>query len=229
LISPADAEVVDEQSGIAGSPTGVNRAIWAAGTAHTRLRFASNTAAPGCSSTTSGSPIGGINGRNVLEYGWPSARELRYTEPGTSGISFCSMPRIGHPPTESISVARFTFGGATLPNSFVGQYFYGDFCCGWIATSIPRPAVNPLRHGSSSNLVDIKVAMDGSLYYLDAGEHGAVSCALQYTGAAVGCSLRLRKVHGGTAEFDISASLTGTRRGWVESAAAARPATTRSS
>jgi glucose/arabinose dehydrogenase len=57
-----------------------------------------------------------------------------------------------------------------FPSNFVGNYFFSDFCGGWIKTLNPNAenAVSDFAAGISLP-VDLKVSNDGSLYYLARG------------------------------------------------------------
>ena len=57
-----------------------------------------------------------------------------------------------------------------FPSNFVGNYFFSDFCGGWIKVLNPNAGntVNDFATGISSP-VDLKVSNDGSLYYLARG------------------------------------------------------------
>ena len=112
----------------------------------------------------------GIAGSN---YGWPTCE------------GFCN------PPNPSFRDPIFAYmndaqtcaitGGAfynpqiiQFPSTFIGDYFFADFCGGWIRTLDPANgnAVSDFATGISSP-VDLKVSDDGFLYYLARGA-GAV-------------------------------------------------------
>ena len=59
---------------------------------------------------------------------------------------------------------------AQFPSTYVGNYFFADFCAGWIRKLDPANgnAVAGFATGISSP-VDLKVSTDGSLYYLARG------------------------------------------------------------
>lgn len=57
----------------------------------------------------------------------------------------------------------------TPPRSYVGDYFFADYCSGWIRKLDPRTKrVTPFATGLSYP-VDLKVERDGSLLYLERG------------------------------------------------------------
>src|ERR1700741_740264 len=119
----------------------------------------------------------GIAGSN---YGWPTC------------AGFCTPPNPGF--RDPIFVYANTgqdcaiTGGAfynpqviQFPSSFVGNYFFSDFCGGWIRKLdlANGNAVSDFATGIS-NPVDLKVSPDGSLYYLARGS-GSVS-RIAFTG-----------------------------------------------
>ncbi|HJU91301.1 MAG TPA: PQQ-dependent sugar dehydrogenase [Pyrinomonadaceae bacterium] len=168
---------------IAGSPTGVNRAIWAVGL---RNPF-TFTFQPG----TGRMHINDV-GQNTWEeinvgaaaanFGWPSCE-------GTCSTAEMTNPIYQY--SSAVAAPCAITGGAfynpttqTFPAQFIGKYFFADFCAGWIKTIDP---LNPPATGTAvdafTNIslpVDIQVANDGSLYYLARGS-GAVF-RVQYGG-----------------------------------------------
>src|SRR5690348_8801710 len=57
-----------------------------------------------------------------------------------------------------------------FPSTFVGKYFFSDFCGGWIHTiDSLNPSVATEFATGISNPVDLKVSPDGFLYYLARG------------------------------------------------------------
>jgi uncharacterized repeat protein (TIGR03806 family) len=143
--------------------TGKYRAIWALG-----LRN------PFCFAVQPGTgrmfinDVGGANeeinvGVRGANYGWPTAdhgptndRRFRgpiywYKESSITGGAFYNPP-----------VVQF-------PADYVGRYFFADFKAGWIKTLEPDHP-NRVRDFASAfglwGVVDLKVAADGSLYYL---------------------------------------------------------------
>jgi glucose/arabinose dehydrogenase len=112
----------------------------------------------------------GIAGSN---YGWPD------TEGATPDPRFRSpLFAYGHGTgaTTGCAIAGGTFYNPTtvqFPSSFVGKYFFADLCSGWIRVLDPS---NNTASGFATGInqpVDLKVAADGSLYYLSIGA-GAV-------------------------------------------------------
>jgi glucose/arabinose dehydrogenase len=161
--------------------TGINRAIWARG-----LRNPFTFAFQRGSSRMFINDVGqntweeindGIRGSN---YGWPTT-EGPTTDPRFRGPIHAY--RLNQNGTCAITGGAFYNPPVTtFPASFVGDYFFADFCAGFIrrrdgttirgfATGIPSP-------------VDLKVGPDGALYYLARG-NGSVF-RVQATAAAAG-------------------------------------------
>ncbi len=108
----------------------------------------------------------GIAGSN---YGWS------ITEGPTSDPRFrAPLFAYGHGSTSTTgcAIAGGTFYNPTtaqFPAAYIGKYFFADLCGGWIR--VLDPASNTAADFASgiSNPVDLKVAADGSLYYLSIG------------------------------------------------------------
>lgn len=155
-----------------GSATGKNRAIWALGLRNP-FTFAFN-------------PSGGelfINdvGQNTWEeindgapganYGWPT------TEGPTTDPRF-NAPRYAY--DHSAGACAIT-GGAfyspmttQFPADYVRDYFFADFCAGWIRKLDPSNGNSVTTFATGISFpVDLKVSDAGSLYYLARGA-GAV-------------------------------------------------------
>ncbi len=63
----------------------------------------------------------------------------------------------------------------------MGDYFFADFCNGWIRKYDPATdAASGFARGLSS-VVDLEVSNAGELYYLSRGSPGSVS-KIRYTG-----------------------------------------------
>lgn len=104
----------------------------------------------------------GIAGSN---YGWPN------TEGMTSNPAFRS-PLFVYDHNEGCAIAGGAFYNPTtvqFPPTFVGKYFFGDLCGGWIRVFNPATRTAVDFASGISQLVDLKVDADGSLYYLSRG------------------------------------------------------------
>src|SRR5262249_18374337 len=121
----------------------------------------------------------GIAGSN---YGWPTCE------------GFCSPPNssfrdplfeYGHGTTSTTGCAIvgggfYNPGTVQFPASFVGKYFFADLCTGWIRLFDPSNDLAADFASGVSSPVDLKVATDGSLYYLAIGS--AAVFRIQFTG-----------------------------------------------
>jgi glucose/arabinose dehydrogenase len=105
----------------------------------------------------------GIAGSN---YGWPA------TEGETSNPAYRSpLFAYGHGVSSTTGCA--ITGGAfynpqagQFPADYTGDYFFADFCSGWIRRYEPATDTATDFAADISSPVDLKVAPDGSLYYL---------------------------------------------------------------
>jgi glucose/arabinose dehydrogenase len=61
-----------------------------------------------------------------------------------------------------------------FPASYVGKYFFGDLCSGWVRLFDPSNSTASDFATGISTLVDLKIGPDGSLYYLMQGDGGQV-------------------------------------------------------
>ena len=99
---------------------------------------------------------------------------------------------------------------AQFPSSYTGDYFFADYCSGWIRKL--DPAAGNTVAGFATGIaspVDLAVASDGSLYYLARGSGGAVF-RVAYT-ASQAPSITTHPANqtvpaGGTATFTVAAS-----------------------
>ena len=157
--------------------TGANRAIWALGLRNPfTFGFQPGTGRlfiNDVGESTWEEINDGIAGSN---YGWSICE------------GFCSPPNgnfrdplfeYGHGTGSTIGCA--IVGGAfynpatsQFPPSYIGKYFFGDLCSGWIRLFDPSNDTATPFATDISTLVDLKVGPDGSLYYLAQGNGGQV-------------------------------------------------------
>jgi glucose/arabinose dehydrogenase len=108
----------------------------------------------------------GLAGSN---YGWPN------TEGVTPNPSFRSPLFVyghGSTTTTGCAIAGGAFYNPTIgnfPTSYIGKYFFADLCGGWIRVFDPATGTAGGFATGISQPVDLKVAADGSLYYLSIG------------------------------------------------------------
>jgi glucose/arabinose dehydrogenase len=158
--------------GIAGSPSGINRAIWSVGL---RNPF-----------TFTFHPVSGrmfINdvGQNSWEeindgiagsnYGW-SICEGACTPPSANFRDPLFQYGHGSSPTTGCAITGGAFynpSTVNFPADYVGKYFYAEFCTGWIRRFDPATGTDTSFATGISNPVDLIVTADGNLYYLARG------------------------------------------------------------
>jgi glucose/arabinose dehydrogenase len=166
-----------------GQATGVNRAIWALG-----LR---NPFTFSIESITGRMLINDV-GQNTWEeinegvvgsnYGWPD------TEGPTGNVLFRSpvyayQHGAGTPTGCAITGGAFynPLGTFQFPSSYDGDYFFADYCGGWIYRLETSSFTATQFATGISAPVDLKVSDDGALYYLARG--GGVVAKITYANA----------------------------------------------
>ncbi len=157
---------------IAGSPTGLNRAIWAVGLRNPfTFNFQPGTGRMHINDVGQGTWEEINVGAAGANFGWPTCE-------GACGNAGMTNPLYQY--SSAVGAPCAITGGAfynpatqMFPAEYVGKYFFADFCAGWIKTVDP---LNPPATGAAPDAftnislpVDIQVANDGSLYYLARG------------------------------------------------------------
>ena len=191
--------------------TGINRAIWVRG-----LRNPFNFAVDRTSGRIHVNDVGQDTWEEVnhavagANFGWPATEG-----PNPGGVSGVRYPIHAYQNAGSncaiTGAAFYSPTTATFPAAYVGRYFFGDFCGGFIRyTSAPTYATASGFASGINSLVDIQVANDGSLYYLARG--GGELFRVQYTADLAPSITRnpmnLTVAVGQSARFEAAASGT---------------------
>jgi len=114
-------------------------------------------------------------GEAAANYGWPA------TEGPTNNPEYKSpVYYYGHNAGCAITGGTF-YSPATpnFPSSYIGKYFFGDYCSGFIRMLDPSTAQASDFITGASEPVDIQVGADGSLYYLARGTRSVMK--VRYT------------------------------------------------
>ncbi len=201
--------------GIAGSPTGINRAIWSVGLRNP-YTFTFNSVSGRMFINDVGQSTweeinDGIAGSN---YGWSICE------------GFCVPPnanfrdplfRYGHGagPTTGCAITGGAFYSPTtvnFPSDYVGKYFYAEFCSGWIRRFDPATGTDTAFATGISNPVDLIVTADGSLFYLARGTGTVFRVRFNGpTGAFGEVTGRITRSSNGTGISGAVMQLTGTQ------------------
>jgi glucose/arabinose dehydrogenase len=200
-----------------GSATGKYRAIWALG-----LRNPFTFSMHPVTGASFVNDVGegaweeindGVSGAN---YGWPA------TEGYTTDPRFNS-PRYAYNHADGSCAIT---GGAfyqplanQFPAGYLGDYFFADYCSGWIHTLDPAGGGNTVV-GFATGIpapVDLKVAADGSLYYLERGWGSTTGAVHRIDYGASVPTITAHPAHqtvrvGAPATFSVLASGTGPLR-----------------
>ncbi|MFN0279311.1 MAG: PQQ-dependent sugar dehydrogenase [Pyrinomonadaceae bacterium] len=157
---------------VAATPDGVNRAIWALGL---RNPFTFNIQ-PGTGRIYFNDVGLGTweevnNGTAGANYGWSTCEGACGTSGMTNPAYQFSSSGIGNGECAVAGGAFYNPSNVMFPASYVGKYFFTDFCAGWIKYIDPAnlpEAGSALTFGSNLGFgfVDVQVHHEGSLYYL---------------------------------------------------------------
>lgn len=201
--------------GIAGSPSGTNRAIWSVG-----LRNPYTFVFQPGSGRMFINDVGqatweeindGIAGSN---YGW-SICEGVCAPPNANFRDPLLQYGHGSSATTGCAITGGAFYNPTtgnFPNDYVGKYFYAEFCTGWIRRFDPATGTSvPFATGISSP-VDLIVTADGSLYYLARGAGAVFRVRFNGPTSTFGdVSGRVTNSNGGSGVAGTVVSLAGTQ------------------
>ena len=200
------------------STSGKNRAIWALGLRNP-FRLAVQNGTGKIFSTDVGA--GSYEEINEVEkgknYGWPGieGRRTNQTPPSNYKDPLYAYPHSGG----ACSITAGAFYNpptAQFPASYVGKFFFGDYCAGWIKTIDPVTKAVADFATSVNRPLDIIVSKEGAMYFISRGEGdntssvGGVLWKVNYTGngkPVIGVQPTSKTVSvGQAATFDIEAS-----------------------
>jgi glucose/arabinose dehydrogenase len=150
----------------------------------------------------------GIAGSN---YGWPQT-EGPTTQSGVRAPLFAYQH--GSTSTTGCAITGSAFYNPTsvvFPSTYVGRYFFADYCSGWIRVFNPGDGTAAGFATGLSSVVDLKVPNDGSLLYLQrggspAGQVHRVRFAQNQAPAITQHPANLTVAAGQTATFTVAAS-----------------------
>jgi glucose/arabinose dehydrogenase len=191
------------------STSGLNRAIWALGLRNPfTFDVRRSTGAILINDVGNGATEevnGGGAGRN---YGWP-ATEGPTTNPAYVG------PVYSYPHASGTTGGCAITGGAfydpttvQFPSSYVGKYFFADYCNGWMRKLDPATGVASVFATGLNAVVDIRVGPEGALYYLarGAGAVGKISFPTSQPPSIASQPTNSTVPVGSSATFTVSAS-----------------------
>lgn len=157
-------------------------------------------------------------------FGWPT------TEGDFNQASFPNFKRPLFAFNHSAGVCAITGGTfynpatVNFPASYVGKYFFADFCANWIRaldfSTSPPTAADFLTGGA--NIVDLRVGPEGGLYYLQRGNGGQVRKILNTANegpAITGQPSSQTVAVGQSATFTVNASGAGLSYQWQRNTA----------
>lgn len=159
---------------IAGSPSGLNRAIWAVGLRNPfTFSFQPGTGRMHINDVGQGTWEEVNVGTAGANFGWPTCEGACVTGGMTNPLYQYSSAAAA--PCAITGGAFYNPTTPTFPAPFIGKYFFADFCAGWIKVLdpfSPPPTEGAADFATGISLpVDIQVANDGSLYYLARGSN----------------------------------------------------------
>lgn len=165
--------------------SGTNRAIWASGLRNPYTFAIHRGSGKMFINDVGDAAFEEVNeGRKGANYGWDTFEGPANT-PGLTDPYYYYDHTIG---SSVIASAFYSPANIKFPSAYKDDYFFGDYVAGFIKSmdySGSAPVVSPFATGITQ-LVDIEITPDGSLYYLQRGNSrgtGAVS-RITYVGAA---------------------------------------------
>lgn len=192
-----------------GTASGANRAIWSLGLRNPfTFNFQPGTGRMFINDVGEGTweeINDGIAGSN---YGWPIT-EGATTDPRFRSPVFAYQHGSGG--SNGCAITGGTFynpSTAQFPSSYVGKYFFADYCNNWIRVLDPAARTAQSFASSVSGPVDLRVGPDGLLYYLarGAGAVGRVRATSNQPPSITSQPANRTVAVGQTATFSVSAT-----------------------
>lgn len=152
------------------SATGINRAIWALG-----FRNPFRLAAQPGTGRLFANDVGASTWEEINDvtagknYGWPGIEGVRTTQTLPANYQ---NPFYAYDHSAGCSITAGAFYNpttATFPAAYIGKYFFGDYCGGWIKTlDLSTKAVATFATGIDRPL-DVAVGKNGTFYFIARG------------------------------------------------------------
>jgi glucose/arabinose dehydrogenase len=158
--------------------TGRNRAIWALGLRNPfKFAIQPGTGTIHINDVQDGGPEEIDRGVKGANYGWPLYQGMendpKYTDP------IFTYQHNGDLATTGCAITGGTFYNpptVDFPARYVGDYFFADYCNGWIRVRDSGGTVSGFATGlGDKGVVDLEVSKSGELYYLKRSTTGMVS------------------------------------------------------
>ncbi len=152
------------------SATGKNRAIWALGFRNPfRLSIQPGTG------KVFVNDVGASNAEEINEiaagknYGWPGIEGMRTTQTPPANYQD-PVYAYNHSTGCSITAGQF-YNPTTVnfPATYIGKYFFGDYCNGWLKTFDPTTGAVATFATGINRPLDVAVSSDGTLYFIARG------------------------------------------------------------
>ena len=160
--------------------TGINRAIWALGLRNpftfdiqpTTGRIFINNVGENTWEEINEAWVGPNTGSNAgFNFGWPTCEGPQGTGAGNCTSTSFKYPFYSYRQAGgTCAITGGTFYNPTtvnFPSEYVGDYFFADYCAGWIKSiDLSSGVVTDFITGGINDPVDLKVANNGNLFYL---------------------------------------------------------------
>ncbi len=165
--------------GIAGTPTGQNRAIWCAGLRNpytfafkpgTSIMFINDVGEGTWEEINAGSAGAnfgwGLTEGPFNQNAFPNfTRPLVYYHHNDASLSF-PLNGLGFRGNAIAGGAFYVTDNTTFPNTYHGDYFFADYINDWIRRYDPVAGTVKKFASGADGPVDLRVGADGALYYL---------------------------------------------------------------